>query len=106
MYAKLLMIILATGAVASGLLVLRQQKVETIHEISRAYHRQRQQERTLWLLQARLAWQCRPEALRELLERQRLDWQPIPALPTPIEPRPVDPTASMIAHQSSDELGG
>lgn len=98
MFAKLLVIILAAGAIASALLVLRQQKVETIHEISRAYHRQREAERTLWTLQAEIARRTRPESLRELLRSQGLDWRPIPAVP-------ADADGTRGEHQSP-ELGG
>ena len=90
MFAKLLMIILAAGAIASTLLVVRQQKVETIHEISRAYLRQRQYQRVLWQLQVRIAEQCRPDVLRERLLEQNNDWRPIPALPTLIDERSDD----------------
>jgi len=85
MFTKLLLVIVAAGTVASGLLVLRQRKVETIHEISRAYQRQRQAERTLWALQADIARRTRPEALREQLARQRRDWRPIPAIPSTLD---------------------
>jgi hypothetical protein len=85
MFTKLLLIVLAAGAVASGLLVLRQRKVETIHEISRAYQRQRQAERTLWTLQAEIARRTRPEALREQLARRRGEWRPIPAIPSTLD---------------------
>ena len=106
MFAKLLLIILSAGAIASTLLVLRQQKVETIHDISRAYHRQRQYERTLWTLQAEIARRCRPEALRELLLEQGSDWRPIPAAPVTDEGHPADEAAMSEAAESTPELGG
>lgn len=115
MFSKLLLIILSAGAIASSLLVLRQQKVETIHDISQAYHRQREYQRTLWLLQAEIAHRCRPEALRDMLERQDENWQPIPALPTsidgpPLMPPPIDSNsdaaAFLDASESDSELGG
>ncbi|MCZ6837127.1 MAG: hypothetical protein O7G85_15235 [Planctomycetota bacterium] len=85
MFAKLILIILAAGAIASSLLVLRQQKVETIHEISRAYQRQRVSEQTLWLLQAEIARRVRPEALNEKLRESELNWLPIPAIPVTLD---------------------
>lgn len=81
MFLKLLLIILTIGGTASSLLVMRQQKVETIHDISRAYHRLRENERTLWMLQVEVARRNHPEELRRRLINLDLDWQPIPAAP-------------------------
>ena len=84
MFLKLLLIILTIGGTASSLLVMRQQKVETIHDISGAYHRLRENERTLWMLQVEVARRNRPEELRRRLINLDLDWQPIPAAPPTI----------------------
>lgn len=87
MFLKLLLIILTIGSAASSLLVMRQQKVETIHDISRSYHRLRESERTLWLLQVEIARRSHPEELRRRLIELDLNWQSIPA-PPPDFPNP------------------
>lgn len=103
MFAKMLLIILSAGAIASSLLVLRQQKVETIHEISQAYHRQRQYQRTLWQLQAEIARRCRPEALRDMLLQQQADWKPIPAFPSTLDP-PSDEAPEALPGEAAEAL--
>lgn len=81
MFLKLLLIIITIGGTASSLLVMRQQKVETIHDISGAYHRLRENERTLWMLQVEIARRSHPEELRRRLIDLDLNWQSIPAAP-------------------------
>ncbi len=81
MFLKLLLIILTIGGTSSSLLVMRQQKVETIYDISQAYHRLRENERTLWMLQVEIARRNTPEELRRRLIDLDLDWRPIPAVP-------------------------
>jgi len=107
MFYKMAFIILCIGAIGIGLLALRQQKIETIHDISLAYRHQREAEQTLWALQAELARRCRTDELRRRLEELNLDWHKIPA---PSSPDPVGPASQPIAARMLDDgeymLGG
>ncbi len=103
MFLKLLLIILTIGGTASSLLVMRQQKVETIHDISGAYHRLRENERTLWMLQVEVARRNHPEELRRRLINLNLDWQPIPASPS-YSPNP-DTSRLLIGARDEPEFG-
>ncbi len=106
MFLKLLLIILTIGGTASSLLVMRQQKVETIHDISGAYHRLRENERTLWMLQVEVARRNHPEELRRRLINLDLDWQPIPAAPpVPLDSPGSDPSRLLIGASDEPEFG-
>ena len=79
MFAKLLLIIVAVGAVACALLVIRQQRIDTFHEITQAHLRLQEHERTLWQMRAEIAERCRPSQVRLAMDELGLEWIPLPA---------------------------
>lgn len=81
MFPKLLIIILFVGATACALLVIRQQRIDTFHEISVVHHRLLAHERTLWELRGEIAERCRPSQVRLVMNRIAGEWSPIPAGP-------------------------
>ena len=81
MFPKLLVIIVFVGATACALLVIRQQRIDTFHEISTVHHRLLAHERTLWELRGEIAERCRPSQVRLVMNRVGGDWAPIPAGP-------------------------
>ena len=93
MLPKLIMVILVVGATASALLVNRQQRIETFHEMSLIHHRLLEHETTLWQLRGQVAQRCRPEQVRLAMTRLGGQWTPIPA--KPIRTNPVNPTAPL-----------
>jgi hypothetical protein len=93
MLPKLIMVILVVGATASALLVNRQQRIETFHEMSLIHHRMLDHETTLWQLRGQIANRCRPEQVRAAMKELGGEWTPIPA--GPIRQNPANPTANM-----------
>jgi len=85
MFAKLLIIITYIGATACALLVIRQQRIDTFHEISVVHQRLLAHERTLWELRGEIAERCRPSQVRLVMNRLGGQWSPIPAAPLPGE---------------------
>jgi hypothetical protein len=81
MFAKLMLIILAVGATACALLVIRQQRIDTFHEISLIHQRLLTHERTLWELRGEIAERCRPSQVRVVMNQLGGDWVPIPTRP-------------------------
>lgn len=82
MFSKLLFIVIAVGAVACALLVIRQQRIDTFHEITQTHRRLSEHERTLWEMRAEIAERCRPAQVRLAMNNLGLDWIPLPARPT------------------------
>lgn len=87
MFAKLLFIILVVGATACALLVIRQQRIDTFHEMSQIHQRLLGHERTLWELRSEIAQRCRPSQVRLAMNQLGETWVPIPA-PPPLPPAP------------------
>ncbi len=81
MFAKLLFIIVAVGAVACALLVIRQQRIDTFHEITQTHKRLSEHERTLWEMRAEIAERCRPSQVRLAMNGLDIDWVALPARP-------------------------
>jgi len=86
MFTKLMMIIVAVGAVACALLVIRQQRIDTFHEMSQIHQRLLGHERTLWELRAGIAQRCRPSQVRLAVNQLGGEWVSIPARPVPLRP--------------------
>lgn len=97
MFAKLLLIILAAGAIAAALLVNRQHRIDTAHEITSLHQRLTAKEQTLWKLEAEIARRLRPEEIRRELERIGGDWVALPAPPT--KQRAKEPANERLAEQ-------
>ena len=86
----MLIILLVVGATASALLVNRQKRIETFHEMSQVHRRLHNHEFTLWKLRMQIAGRCRPTQVRLLVDRMGGEWQPIPAPGTPWTPPKKD----------------
>lgn len=78
MFAKLVLIIVVSGATAAALLVNRQQRIETAHEMSRVHARLVEQRRVLWQLHHEIARQSRPDRVRVVIDRIDEQWTTIP----------------------------
>jgi hypothetical protein len=78
MFAKLLFIIIAAGAVSCALLVIRQQRIDTFHEMTRVHGRLLEHERTLWQMRAEIAERCRPSQVRLAMKGLENEWAPLP----------------------------
>jgi hypothetical protein len=87
---KLLIILLVVGATASALLVNRQKRIETFHEMSQIHRRLHNHECTLWKLRVQIAARCRPSQVRLLVDRLGGEWIPIPAPGNPVMQPPND----------------
>ena len=102
MFAKLFIIILAIGAAACALLVVRQQRIELAHDVAMRHNRLLQHERALWDLRTEIAGRVKPGDVRMLVDQLGGDWQQIPAspelrhLPTSIED-PLSPGALVVS---------
>lgn len=81
MFGKLLLIIVVVGAVACALLVIRQQRIDTFHEIAQVHVRLLDHERTLWQMREEIAERCRPSQVRLAMDDLGLEWSPLPATP-------------------------
>ncbi len=78
LFLKLAVVALALGAMALGLLVLRQQRYEASSELSRSHWRILEQERALWRMRAEVARRSRPADIRRTAEEMGLELEPIP----------------------------
>lgn len=81
MFAKLLFIIVVAGAVFCALLVIRQHRIDTVHDMSVIHQRLQRHERTLWELRSEIAKRCRPSQVRLAMNQIGGLWTPIPAVP-------------------------
>lgn len=78
MFVKLMVIIMALAATASALLVIRQQRIDTFHEMSAIHQRLLIHERTLWELRSEIAHRCRPSQVRLAMHQLGDAWSPLP----------------------------
>ncbi len=81
MFAKIIVVILGLGITASGVLVLRQQRLEAAFEMTQTHKQILQHERLLWHMRTELAVQRDPSRIRTLMESLDVEWQPIPEPP-------------------------
>lgn len=77
LFAKLLVVVVALGAIGLALLALRQQRYEVSNEISRTHNRIVEQERARWRLRAEVARLSDPADIRAAAERRGIDLAPI-----------------------------
>jgi len=77
LFAKLLVVVVALGAMGLALLALRQQRYEVSNEISRTHNRIVEQERARWRLRAEVARLSDPADIRAAAERRGIDLAPI-----------------------------
>ncbi|HBS29183.1 MAG TPA: hypothetical protein DEB06_06960 [Phycisphaerales bacterium] len=92
MRAKVVTLILATALTAAGLLVVRQQRLQAVYEMTRAIDRAAQDERATWRLRADIARRITPDSLREMAK----EVGPLQPIPLEVSPGP----------RSSAEVGG
>ena len=78
MFGKLILVILTAAFTAAALLVLRQERIDTAHEMSTVHRQMLEHERALWELQCEIARLSRPEEIRRLMQRLDGPWAPIP----------------------------
>ena len=101
-FAKLLVLMVALGAMGLALLSLRQQRYEVSNEISRAHNRIVEQERGQWRLRANIAGRSDPADIRAYAERLKLDLAPIQESAE----ASADAASSTLTTPSADALGG
>jgi hypothetical protein len=109
MFTKLLLIIISAGAIAAALLVNRQHRIDTAHEIAVLHHRLTQQEQSLWRMETDIAQRLRPQEIRKQLERMGGEWVALPA--PPIQRREINEPDGQLADQhrhgaGESDLGG
>ncbi len=77
MFAKLAITIVGLGGAFGGLLIIRQQAVDTTAEIARLQLRLEQHRKTITRMHAIVAEAVRPADLQLAKDRLGLEWQPI-----------------------------
>ncbi len=88
MFAKLLIIIVVAGCTAAALLVNRQHRIDTAHEIAGLHARIVEHEQNLWRLQQEIASRSRPEDVRRALRSFDRHWVSLPNRSRLRVPRP------------------
>lgn len=83
MFSKLLLIIVVMGATACALLVNRQQRIETAHEMVQLHQRLLQHQQMLWTLRCEVAVRCQPDQVRQSIAQLGGSWSPIRIQPVP-----------------------
>lgn len=81
MFAKLLLIILITGATACILLVNRQQRIETANEIAHIHRCLLEHDQALWTMRNEVAARCQPDEVRLAIAKLAGGWRSIPSAP-------------------------
>lgn len=76
MYAKLFIAVLATVVLGAALLGLRQQRLQTMHEMAELHADMDRARRATWDLQVRIGEKIEPDRLREAIERNQLVMEP------------------------------
>lgn len=88
LFAKLLVIIYTAGAIGVTLLVLRQQRIDTIHKIAEVHQQLIEHEKQVWSMRREVAEYCRPAHVREMMQQLNTRWTPIPSTPGIVPPPP------------------
>lgn len=104
MFAKLLLIILFAGAIACCLLAIRQQRIESAHEMWQVHHRLVERQHMLWDLRRQVFRSSRPEVVRKMLAAAGGQWTVIPeALDAAAAPQGApQPSAHRIAARPTE----
>ncbi len=76
MYAKLFVTVLAATALGAGLLGLRQQRLQTMHEMAELHADMDRPRRDTWDLQIEIGEKIEPDRLREAIDRNQLVMEP------------------------------
>jgi len=90
--AKLALLIVTVGASCGGLLVIRQQAIDTTAEIARVQLRLDTHRKAVIRMRAEVASAVRPGELQAARERLGLEWQPIPYRFDPLRGDPDGPS--------------
>ncbi len=103
MRTKLVLLVLVGGLTAAALLVVRQQRIQAVYDMTRALDRAAENDRKLWRLRIEIARQITPTRVRRMAENLG-PLRPIPlelCLPTTAAspPGPHSEPASTIAPQ-------
>lgn len=77
MTLRYLVVVILLSAVGAGLLGLRQQQLNDKHAMAEAHAQMKLDREQIKDLQVRIAKMTRPEALKQAIERARLDVEPI-----------------------------
>ena len=77
MTLRYLAAVILLSAIGAGLLGLRQQQLNDKHAMAQSHAEMKNDRETIKDLQVRIAKLTRPEALRDAIERARLEMQPI-----------------------------
>lgn len=84
MLAKLSIIILTAATTSAGVLTLRQQRLQAVHETARAVQNAAKRDRELRHLRAELARLSSPDRVQQLLQHAPIQaWTPIRRRPAP-----------------------
>ncbi|MDX2115488.1 MAG: hypothetical protein SFZ24_07690 [Planctomycetota bacterium] len=66
MTAKFMLLILAGTTMSVGLLVVRQQRLQAVHDMTRALERAAEHDRTLWAVRSDIARALQPDEIHAL----------------------------------------
>ena len=77
MFAKLLLIILVMSATACALLVNRQQRIDTAHQLAQLHQEILRQRQQCWAIRRDIAFESQPERIRAALAEIGGQWTPI-----------------------------
>jgi hypothetical protein len=76
MYVKLLVMIASATLVGAGLLHLRQQRFDAMHEMASLHQQMNEDRMVLWQWQARIARAAEPPVLISAIARAQLELEP------------------------------
>ena len=77
MFPKLLLIIIVMGAAACGLLVNRQQRIETAHETAALHQQLNERQQQIWRLRCEVSRRGGPQQVHLALARVGGTWAPM-----------------------------
>jgi len=77
MFYKALFLIVVGTLTASALLTLRQQRYETMHQMTQLHQQIATNRRDLWDMQTRIAGQLKPDVLTEAVKRAQLQLESV-----------------------------
>ncbi len=105
MFPKVLFAIAAAALIGAGLLSLRQQRLTMMHEMAQLHQHMDQTRRETWDLQARIASESSPEALRQAIERTGMQLEPV--APRDLHrATPDDARPALVRRETPDTPGG
>ncbi|WP_432799411.1 hypothetical protein [Poriferisphaera sp. WC338] len=82
MFSRLLVAIICAAAIGIGLLALRQQRLEMMHEMTRLHSEMDVIRRDIWEKQVKIAEKTDPQSLKEASARANLVLEPATPSPT------------------------